>query len=176
MLSFSSRARNTQGSTMVNNNWKMPRCSSVSVTPLECILTKNERVSPLEFTLTKSLDLNSPGITLLQNKGWGGGSYYFKPLVCAPLRGDEGSCNSVSTKISWARARSRAEGVTMVFGPMKIFSWRVMAERTSFSLTKAETWISGLGGAGVAAGGAVAAGASGVEAEGSGLEIGRAHV
>ena len=56
----------------------------------------------------------------------------------------------------------------MVLGPMKIFSWRVMAERTSFSLTKAETWISGLGGAGAAAGGAMAAGASGVEAEGSG--------
>ncbi len=37
----------------------------------------------------------------------------------------------------------------MVFGPMKIFCWRVMATRTSFSLTNGETFTSAFGAAGV---------------------------
>jgi hypothetical protein len=43
---------------------------------------------------------------------------------------------SVSTNTSCSRPRSRAEGVRMVLRPMKIFSLRVIARRTSFSLTK----------------------------------------
>jgi hypothetical protein len=43
---------------------------------------------------------------------------------------------SVSTNTSCSRPRSRAEGVRIVLRPMKIFSLRVIARRTSFSLTK----------------------------------------
>ena len=45
---------------------------------------------------------------------------------------------SVSTNTSCSSPRSRAEGVRIVFGPMKIFSLRVIARRTSFSLTNGE--------------------------------------
>jgi hypothetical protein len=37
----------------------------------------------------------------------------------------------------------------MVLGPMKIFSLRVMARRTSFSLTNTEIWTAGFAGASV---------------------------
>ncbi len=36
------------------------------LSPLECTLTKNAPVSPVESTVTKAKDLNSPGMTLLQ--------------------------------------------------------------------------------------------------------------
>jgi len=45
--------------------WKMQthqECPPRRITPLECTLTKNGLVSPLEFTVTNSLDLKSPGI------------------------------------------------------------------------------------------------------------------
>src|SRR5713226_4227434 len=54
---------------------------------------------------------------------------------------------SVSTNTSCSRPRSRADGVTIVFGPMKIFSLRVIAARTSFSLTNAEICTGGSAGA-----------------------------
>ena len=44
--------------------------------------------------------------------------------------------------------RSRAAGVTIVFGLMKIFCCLVMATRMSFSLTKSAILISGVGGLG----------------------------
>src|ERR1700680_1831506 len=53
---------------------------------------------------------------------------------------------SVSTNTSCSRPRSRAEGVRIVFGPMKIFSLRVIARRTSFSLTKGEISTAGFAG------------------------------
>src|ERR1700691_3555643 len=57
---------------------------------------------------------------------------------------------AVSTNTSWVDARSRAEGVTIVWVLIKIFSLRVMAMRTSFSLTKSGTLSAG--GAGGAVG------------------------
>src|ERR1700682_3977894 len=42
--------------------------------------------------------------------------------------------------------RSRADCVSIVFGPMKIFSLRVIARRTSFSLTKGEISTAGFAG------------------------------
>ncbi len=45
-----------------------------------------------------------------------------------------------------APATSRAEGVRIVFGPMKIFSPRVTARRTSPSVTNGETFAGGRGG------------------------------
>ncbi len=39
--------------------------------PLECILTKNAPVSPLQLTLTKLLDLKCPVLTFFQER-WGG--------------------------------------------------------------------------------------------------------
>src|SRR5580700_1151998 len=56
---------------------------------------------------------------------------------------------AVSTKTSWVDARSRAEGVTMVWVLIKIFSLRVMAMRTSFSLTKSGTLSAGAAGSAV---------------------------
>src|SRR5580658_2494590 len=58
----------------------------------------------------------------------------------------------VSTKTSCSRPRSRADGVRIVFGPMKIFLLCVIAWRTSFSLTNGE--ISTLGFTGFCVGGA----------------------
>src|ERR1700674_1890199 len=52
-------------------------------------------------------------------------------------------------KTACSRPRSRAEGVRIVLGLMKIFSLRVMARRTSFSLTKLEIWTAGFAGASV---------------------------
>jgi len=43
-------------------------CRHSWLTPLERTLTKNARVSLVDRTLTKSLDLNSPRITLLREK------------------------------------------------------------------------------------------------------------
>src|SRR5882672_6424533 len=45
---------------------------------------------------------------------------------------------------SCSMPRSRADGVRIVFGPMKIFSLRVMARRTSFSLTNGEISTAGV--------------------------------
>ena len=50
---------------------------------------------------------------------------------------------SVSTNTSCSSPRSRAEGVSIVFGPIKIFSLRVIARRTSFSLTNGEIGTAG---------------------------------
>lgn len=50
---------------------------------------------------------------------------------------------AVITRISWESPRSRAAGVTIVFGPMKIFCCLVMATRMSFSLTNSMILISG---------------------------------
>ena len=64
---------------------------------------------------------------------------------------------SVSTNTSCSRPRSRAEGVRIVLGPTKIFSLRVIARRTSFSLTNGEIVTAGAGGGagfGVGTGGA----------------------
>jgi len=53
---------------------------------------------------------------------------------------------AVITRISWESPRSRAAGVTIVFGPMKIFCCLVMATRMSFSLTNSMILISGADG------------------------------
>src|ERR1700722_18438455 len=66
---------------------------------------------------------------------------------------------AVSTNTSWVDARSRAEGVTIVWVLMKIFSLRVMAMRTSFSLTKSGTLRAG---AGAGPAGRVAAGVTSI--------------
>ncbi len=42
------------------------------VNPLECALPKNAPASPLDSALTKSLDLNSPGINTYENTRGGG--------------------------------------------------------------------------------------------------------
>src|SRR3979490_2518055 len=55
--------------------------------------------------------------------------------------------------------RSRAGGGRIVLGPMKIFSLRVMARRTSFSLTKGEISTTGFGGTSGVTGGAGRTGA-----------------
>ena len=54
---------------------------SKRISPLECSLTKNGSVSPLPSTLPKLLDLNAPGITLLQKRVGGGRlwSYQLRP-------------------------------------------------------------------------------------------------
>src|SRR5882762_3779211 len=64
---------------------------------------------------------------------------------------------------SCSMPRSRAEGVRIVFGPMKIFSLRVIARRTSFSLTKGEISTAGFGGVSDFGGGADGVGGSTLE-------------
>ena len=57
-----------------------------------------------------------------------------------------GRSHEVWTNISCVSPSSRADGVTIVFGPMKIFSFRASAVRTSYSLTNSATLIFGASG------------------------------
>ena len=91
------------------------------------------------------------------------------------MAGPAEGADSVSTKISCVPPSSRAEGVTMVFGPMKIFSRRDIAERTSLSLTNSETLTGGAAAASAAddreADPGLDAAATGASAEGRGETV-----
>ncbi len=45
---------------------------SIPASPLQCTLTRNARASPLESTLTKLLNLKSPGMNTYKKRGEGG--------------------------------------------------------------------------------------------------------
>src|SRR5712691_4188091 len=56
-------------------------CSLRWISPLQCALTKNAPASSLQSALTKSQDLNCPGINTYKKHAGGGGGSLRSPLA-----------------------------------------------------------------------------------------------
>jgi hypothetical protein len=63
-------------------------CRRFLLTSLERTLTKNPPVSPVDLTLTKSLDLNCPRITLLRKKAGARPLFHASADLCRPMTDD----------------------------------------------------------------------------------------
>ncbi len=82
------------------------KCRPRRISSLEYALTKNVPATPLERTLTKSLDLKSPGMNTYKKEGGGNSTPQQKNLIPAGRKTRTGAVAQASYRSSWPQTKS----------------------------------------------------------------------